>query len=291
MKEPTAMGVWRALEADYQAKTLPNRIYLKQSFASFKMSEQNSIEENLDGFLKLVDDLASLNIMVPDEDQAIQVLSSLPPQYDSLVHTLKYGNSKETLTLKEVTTSAYSKEVELREKGLLGKSSSAAEGLLVSKRNGEKRQGVKQRRGRSKSGDSRFKKNSRSQTPAKLREFWACGCEGHFKRDCPERKDGNKQQNANVAQRQEPMILTASIHDTRDQWVLDSCCTVHITPDREVLFDFKEVNEGNVLMGNNTYSEVAGIGKLKIVNPDNTEVILSNMRYIPTMGRNLISFG
>lgn len=291
MKEQTAKGVWKALEADYQTKTLPNRIYLKQSFASFKMSEQKSIEENLDGFLKLVDDLASLNILVSDEDQAIQVLSSLPPQYDSLVHTLKYGNSKETLTLKEVTTSAYSKEAELREKGLVGKTSSAAEGLFATRGNNERRQGGKEGRGRSKSRDTKFRKNSRSQTPAKAKECWVCGSEGHFKRDCPERKDGNKQQNANVAQRQEPMILTASVHDTRDQWVLDSGCTFHITPDKDALFDFEEVDGGKVLMGNNTYSEVTGIGKLKIINPDKTEVILTNVRYMPSMGRNLISFG
>ena len=46
-------------------------------FASFKMEEHKSIEENLDVFLKLVDDLASLNINVSDEDQAIQVMSSV----------------------------------------------------------------------------------------------------------------------------------------------------------------------------------------------------------------------
>lgn len=239
----------------------------------------------------MVDDLASLNIMVSDEDQAIQVLSCLPPQYDSLVHTLKYGNNKETLTLKEVTTSAYSKEAELREKGLIGKSKSGAEGLVVSSGSNDKRQGGKQGRGRSKSRDSRFKKNSRSQTPAKPRECWVCGREGHFKRDCPERKESNKQQNANTARNQQPMILTASIHDTKDQWVLDSGCTFHITPDKEALFDFEESEGGKVLMENNTYSEVKGIGKLKIVNPDNSEVILTNVRYLPTMGRNLISFG
>ena len=91
MKETTAIGVWKALEGDYQTKTLPNHIYLKQSLASYKMDENKSIEENLDKFLKLVDDLASLNINVSDEDQAIQILTSLPLQYDSLVHTLKYG--------------------------------------------------------------------------------------------------------------------------------------------------------------------------------------------------------
>lgn len=62
--QQTAMGVWKALEADYQTKTLPKSIYLKQSFASFKMSEQKTIEENLNAFLKLDDDLASLNIIV-----------------------------------------------------------------------------------------------------------------------------------------------------------------------------------------------------------------------------------
>ncbi|KFK37874.1 hypothetical protein AALP_AA3G040400 [Arabis alpina] len=87
-----------------------DRIYLKKSFASFKMEEDKSIKENLDVFLKLVDDLASLDINYSDEDQAVQFLSSLPKQFDSLVHTL--SNGKETLTLLEVTSSAYAMEVE-----------------------------------------------------------------------------------------------------------------------------------------------------------------------------------
>src|SRR5690606_25529506 len=111
------------------------------------------------------------------------------------------------------------------------------------------------------------------------------------KRDCPERKEGNKHQNVNIAQNEEPMILTASVHDSKEQWVLDSGCTFHITPDKDVLFDFVEVDGGKVLMGNNTYSEVKGMGKIKIVNPDSSEVILTDVRYMPTMGRNLISFG
>ena len=131
MKETTVLGVWKALERDYQTKTLPNRIYMKQRFASFKMDDHKSIEENLDIFLKLVSDLASLNINISDEDQAIQVLSSLPQQFDSLVDTLKYGTTKETLTMNDVINSAYSKEVELKEKGLLNKSRSDAEGLYV----------------------------------------------------------------------------------------------------------------------------------------------------------------
>lgn len=51
MREPTAQGMWKALERDYQMKTLPNKIYLKQQFASFKMEENKSIEENMNCFL------------------------------------------------------------------------------------------------------------------------------------------------------------------------------------------------------------------------------------------------
>ena len=81
MKEETALGIWKALEKDYQTKSLPNRIYLKQRFASYKMDEHKTIEQNLDTFLKLVNDLESLNINITDEDQAIQILTSLPPKF------------------------------------------------------------------------------------------------------------------------------------------------------------------------------------------------------------------
>ena len=72
---------------------------------------------------------------------------------------------------------------------------------------------------------------------------------------------------------------------------MDSGCTFHITPDRDALFDFKEIDGGKILMGNNTFSEVKGMGKLKIIKSEGTTVILSEVRYMPTMSRNLISYG
>ncbi|CAA7023983.1 unnamed protein product [Microthlaspi erraticum] len=94
MDSPTSRDMWLALEEEYQAKSLPNRIYLKQQFASFRMDENKNLEDNLDTFLKLIADLASLKITISDEDQAIQLLTSLPPAYEQLVHTLKYGTGK-----------------------------------------------------------------------------------------------------------------------------------------------------------------------------------------------------
>ena len=166
MTEPTALEMWKALKRDYQTKTLPNRIYLKQQFASYKMEESKSIEENLDSFLKLISDLASLDIQVSDEDQAIQILARLPPQYEALVHTLKYGTGKDTLTVQDVTTSAYAKEIELKQRCLLGKAKTNSEGLYVESRGRQKEKGNRGNgnyaKGRSKFHDGRSKSRPRS---------------------------------------------------------------------------------------------------------------------------------
>ena len=129
MHETTALGMWKALEKNYQTKSLPNKIYLKKQFSCYKMEEDKTIEESVDIFLKLIADLESLKVTISHEDQAIQLLSGLPEAYEPLVHTLQYGTGKETLTVNEVVTSSYSKEAELKQKGLLNKSKTNSEGL------------------------------------------------------------------------------------------------------------------------------------------------------------------
>ena len=43
-------------------------------------------------------------------------------------------------------------------------------------------------------------------------------------------------------------------------------------------------------MANNTQCDVEGIGKIRIVNSDGKEIILTDVRYMPKMSRNLISY-
>lgn len=44
-------------------------------------------------------------------------------------------------------------------------------------------------------------------------------------------------------------------------------------------------------MANNTQCEVKGIGKISIINDDGDVIILKDVRYMPDMSRNLISYG
>ena len=58
------------------------------------MEDSRSLKENVDEFLKMISDLNNLQIQVPDEVQAIVILSALPARFDMLKETLKYGRDE-----------------------------------------------------------------------------------------------------------------------------------------------------------------------------------------------------
>ena len=283
IKETTAAGMWAKLEQLYMTKSLPNRIYLKQKFYGFKMDESLSIDDNIDVFTKLISDLETLDIEIDDEDQAIFLLNSLPKAYDHLRDTLKYG--RETLSLEEVVSAAYSKELDLKAHGK--GSRATAEGLNV--------------RGRTEKRESKGRAKSRSRSKSKFRKGKCHHCKepGHYIRECPKRKkesdktiEANTSDSANLSQElSEDEVLTVSPNDPRDQWILDSGCTYHMTPRRDWFLEYESLEGGTVLMGNNMSCNVVGIGKVRLRMWDGSVKVLENVRHIPDLKRNLISLG
>lgn len=137
---------------------------MKQKFSCFKFEENKTIDENLDGFLKLLSDLANININISEEDHAIQILYALPEVYYTLSDTLRYVVGKiVTLTIGDVTSAAYSKEIELKEKGLVGRSKPTSKGLFVrSGRTGKKNNGQCGNRAKSKNKRSKSRQINQS---------------------------------------------------------------------------------------------------------------------------------
>lgn len=64
-----------------------------------------------------------------------------------------------------------------------------------------------------------------------------------------------------------------------------------MTPRRELFIELKEATSGRVRMANNSITEVKGIGSIRFQNPDGTTFVLHEVRYMPEIGRNLISLG
>lgn len=152
-------------------KSLPNRVHAQLRLYSFKMQDIKTIDDNIDEFLKIIGDLSNLSIEVPEEVQAILLLNSLPPRYDQLKETLKYG--RDVIKVDEVSSSARSKEKELKD---VAGSRSSSEGHFA--------RGRSENRGSQNGQGGKKNYRSRSKSTDRKKVCWICGKEGHYKKQC-----------------------------------------------------------------------------------------------------------
>ena len=86
-------SLWKALEEKYSIKTLSNKLYQRKRLYIFKYSGEKSIGDHIDDFNRMISDVGAVGIKVEDVDQAMILLTSLPPSYDNFCNTILYGRS------------------------------------------------------------------------------------------------------------------------------------------------------------------------------------------------------
>ncbi|KAH9651744.1 hypothetical protein KPL70_026869 [Citrus sinensis] len=151
--EKTAASLRKKLEDLYTKKSMAKRLATKKKLYTLQMEYGSSITDHIDAFNKIILDLEDINVKIDDEDKAMILLCSLPSSYGHLVDTLMCG--RQTLTMVDVK-----ENLSLTVRGMT-----------------EKREENTGKKKRSKS---------------KSRKCFQCHKEGHFKRDCPEKKYKNK---------------------------------------------------------------------------------------------------
>ncbi|GKA98409.1 retrovirus-related pol polyprotein from transposon TNT 1-94 [Tanacetum coccineum] len=233
-KETTVAGIWTKLTSLYMTKSLANRLYLKKKLYTYYMSPGTKLGVHIDEFNKLILDLATIDIEIEDEDQALMLLTSLSSSYENFVETLLYG--RESLTMEDVPATMNSRELKKRTEGTKEETS---DGLYV--------KGMSDHSGKAHSGrSSRFK--SRGGT-CKLKCF-ICHSEGHLKRDCPMKKSSGF---VNKGKRDQDF-------DSSD----DEGESYHMTHMRDFLYDFKGFDGGSLQLGDNKTCTIKGTRKVKI---------------------------
>lgn len=156
-------------------------------------------------------------------------------------------------------------------------------------------------RGRPEKRESKGKKQDRSKSTQKNLKCFHCHKEGHFKRDCPERKNKNQETkertgNAAIATEEEcnfetAEVLIATSQKPQGQWVLDLGCTFHMCPNISYFTTYQPCDGGMVLIGNNSMCKVVGIRIVSLRMFDGVIRELTQARFVPDLKRNLISIG
>ena len=221
------------------------------------MEEGSSLANHIDNFNIIILDLEDINVKLEDEDNAIILLSSLSSSYEHFVDTLLYG--RQSITMTNVKDSLNSKEVTRKSEANDG------EGLIA--RGGPEK----------KDYSNKNRKCSKSKSKNKNLKYFQCHKEGHFKRDCPERKNKEKDgpmknEDAVVASEEKDYegydsvgVLLVTGTQTNGKCVLDSGCTYHMCPDKILFFSsYRPFNGGEVMMGNNSLCKVVGLRTIRL---------------------------
>ena len=86
------------------------------------------------------------------------------------------------------------------------------------------------------------------------------------------------------------LACVSSVTST-DEWLCDSACSFHMCFRKEWFFNFTELDDGVVYLADNQPCKIAGIGSISLKNHDGTTRVLTDVRYIPKLEKNLISLG
>ena len=86
------------------------------------------------------------------------------------------------------------------------------------------------------------------------------------------------------------LACVSSVTST-DEWLCDSACSFHMCFRKEWFFNFTELDGGVVYLADNQPCKIDGIGSISLKNHDGSTRVLTDVRYIPKLEKNLISLG
>jgi 5'-3' exoribonuclease 2 len=237
------------------------------------MAEGTSLLDHIDEFNSIISDLESIDVVINEVDAAIILLCSLSSSYSSFRERFLY--EKDTVTVNDIKSALNSKN--LVDRSVTGSVNERSGEALVVK------------------GAGSSKSKNRDKT------CFYCKRKGHIKEDCwrwknkvEKDQDKHKPGDVNVAEDDsdaEYALTTVNGMHFAYNWIMDSGCSFHMCPNRDWFSTYKSVDDGSVLMSNNTACKILGIGTVRIKLHDGVVRTLTNVRHIFGLKKNLISLG
>ncbi|CAH9141104.1 unnamed protein product [Cuscuta epithymum] len=286
----SAKALWDKLDKTYTDTSLPGKLFLLEKFFRFRLDLSKDIDENLDVFNKLIQNIKQAGDKHIDDYTPIVLLNAIPDSYNDVKSAIKYG--RDDISLDVVVNGLRSKELDLRHsRGSNSQSRDSGEALFV--------------RGRSKSRSRNHKKGNNDKNKnndpgkkrgkSKKRVCYNCGNSSHFIKDCPHPK---KSEHANVVDdnnlHEEVFMICDSANSvlssmTENEWLIDSGCTYHMTPFRSLFSSYYSCNDGFVSLADNKKCKIHGVGDVCLKFDNGTVFTMKNVRHVPDLRHNLFS--
>ncbi|KAL2230687.1 UNVERIFIED_CONTAM: Retrovirus-related Pol polyprotein from transposon TNT 1-94 [Sesamum indicum] len=111
-KLESSKALWDKLEELYTEISLPNKLFLLEKNFRYKLDLSKNIDENLDDFTKLIQDIKLIGDKYINEYSPIVLLNAIPESYSDVKAAIKYG--RDSVNLETVVNGLKSKESDLK---------------------------------------------------------------------------------------------------------------------------------------------------------------------------------
>ncbi|KAL0315727.1 UNVERIFIED_CONTAM: hypothetical protein Sradi_5450900, partial [Sesamum radiatum] len=304
-KQDSAKDLWNKLEELYTETSLPSKLFLLEKFFRYKLDLSKNIDENIDDFTKLIQDIKLTGDKNIDDYSPIVLLNAIPETYGDVKAAIKYG--RDNVSLETVVSGLKSKEMDLKTNK---PSQNQNEVNFVRGRTKNRNSDYKYRRHSKSRSRSRGRSQSRSKyknniynnntdknndEKHKEKRCYNCGGRGHFIKECKKPRKNEPKDTANVAEESsDEVYMLCDVNSAKsslsmNEWLLDSGCTFHMTPFKEILTNYKSDNSGSVSMANEKLCDVKGFGDVCLTFESGFKLTLKNVRHVPDLCHNLIS--
>ncbi|KAL0451552.1 UNVERIFIED_CONTAM: hypothetical protein Slati_1133300 [Sesamum latifolium] len=292
----TAKELWNKLEELYTESSLPNKLFLLEKFFRYKLDVSKSIDDNIDEFTKLIQDIKLTGDKNIDDYSPIVLLNAIPETYGDVKSAIKYG--RDNINLETVISGLKSKEIDLRTNK---PSQNQPEVNLVRGRTKNRNNNYKHRRHSNSRSRSRGRNNSRPKYNRDKYEkndvrCYNCGGRGHFIKECKKpRRNPPKESANNSEETTDEIYMLSDVNAVKSvlnkrEWLIDSGCTVHMTPYRDIMSNYKSENLSSVSMANEKRCDVLGVGDLCMIFENGFKFTPKNIKHVPDLVHNLMSY-
>lgn len=269
---------WEALRTNFERDTLANKLFLKKKYFRSQMKDGTRMEKHLKDMKELTDKLAAIGAPIAEEDQVVTLLGSLPPSYATLVTALEAR--VDDISLKFVQQALIHEEQKQCNSDFLRSVETAAarkqtDVVLVEK------------------------KFSTGTAKHKVKCF-ECGVVGHYKSNCPKKKtsysaDKHRARTAEQLSSECEQAFEATVSSVeRGQWLIDSGASSHMTSEKELLADFHEFEQPQLVgLGDGSTVQAIGVGTVYVDMlfsvSDPKRSVFHHVLYVPRLTGNLFS--
>lgn len=254
----SAKELWDKLDKMYTKTSLPSRMSLLENFINFKLDLSKGIDENLEFFNNLIEDLKLSGDEHIDDYTAFVLLNSIPDSYSDVKSAIKSAveHGRGDLSMDIVVNALKGKELVLKQGG-----SSEVRGKAPNNSSSAE-SGVEHLMGKKKSGQSEHAHMS------------SCNCTVSFGE----------------------LFMTYVDNPPPDpvretDWIWYSGCASHMTPLKHVLSNYRHVDNGFVSLINGSKCHVAGLGDVVLKFRSGFVCTLKNVIHVPAICDNFLCVG